>query len=282
MPRTHGCANCSGLDSRRRRVARARHGNRRCSRTRQSWLRSTAFRRRRRNSPCISSCSRDRADVFALRWQNDTSGRSGWSPAVRGGWSKVSRARRDYLPLTDEVLAAHLAGRSTIGLYPAPTWRHVHLLVCDFDGRTWALDALAYLDACHRRGRAGCAGTVPLGRRRACVDLLQCGPSPRRRHGRWGRPAARGYDCTRQSWTLASYDRFFPSQDFMPKGSFGNLIALPLHGDRATTGQPLSWIQRRWSRGPTSGRSFIGRPPDAGCRRALGGRSLRPVDAGPS
>ena len=27
---------------------------------------------------------------------------------------------------------------------------------------------------------------------------------------------------------LDSYDRFFPSQDTMPKGGFGNLIALPL------------------------------------------------------
>ena len=30
---------------------------------------------------------------------------------------------------------------------------------------------------------------------------------------------------------LASYDRLFPAQDFMPKGSFGNLIALPLNGE---------------------------------------------------
>ena len=37
---------------------------------------------------------------------------------------------------------------------------------------------------------------------------------------------------------LASYDRFFPSQDFTPRGSFGNPIALPLHGEcvrRGTT-----------------------------------------------
>ncbi len=27
-----------------------------------------------------------------------------------------------------------------------------------------------------------------------------------------------------------SYDRFFPSQDTVPKGGFGNLIALPLQG----------------------------------------------------
>jgi hypothetical protein len=37
---------------------------------------------------------------------------------------------------------------------------------------------------------------------------------------------------------LASYGRLFPAQDFMPKGSFGNLIALPLNGEcrkRGTT-----------------------------------------------
>jgi superfamily II DNA or RNA helicase len=33
-------------------------------------------------------------------------------------------------------------------------------------------------------------------------------------------------DC--RSLKLESYDRFFPNQDFLPKGGFGNLIALPL------------------------------------------------------
>ena len=30
-------------------------------------------------------------------------------------------------------------------------------------------------------------------------------------------------------WHKRSYDRFFPNQDTLPKGGFGNLIALPLH-----------------------------------------------------
>ena len=126
-----------------------------------------------------------RADVFAVRWQNDTSGRSGWSPAVRGGWSKASKARRDYLPLTDEVLAAHLAGRSTVGLYPLLHGDACRLLVCDFDGTSWALDALAYLDACVAAGVPAGIGTVPLRRRRPCVDLLHDGSFLRRRHDRW-------------------------------------------------------------------------------------------------
>ena len=55
---------------------------------------------------------------------------------------------------------------------------------------------------------------------------------------------------------LSSYDRFFPSQDFMPKAGFGNLIALPLHGEpRQRAAPPCSSIRRRWSPGRTSGRS---------------------------
>jgi hypothetical protein len=34
--------------------------------------------------------------------------------------------------------------------------------------------------------------------------------------------------AVRGELTLESYDRFFPSQDTLPKGGFGNLIALPL------------------------------------------------------
>ena len=36
-----------------------------------------------------------------------------------------------------------------------------------------------------------------------------------------------------------SYDRFFPAQDTMPKGGFGNLIALPLQKKPAAQGNSL-------------------------------------------
>ena len=40
----------------------------------------------------------------------------------------------------------------------------------------------------------------------------------------------------RAEMDLASYDRFFPNQDFMPKGGFGNLIALPLQRNARALG----------------------------------------------
>ena len=90
-----------------------------------------------------------RSDVFAIRWENATSSKSGWSPAVRGGWAN-RRTKKEYLPLTDEILARHLQGEVTIGIYPLLPNDTCTLLACDFDQGTWALDALAYLDACHR------------------------------------------------------------------------------------------------------------------------------------
>ena len=35
---------------------------------------------------------------------------------------------------------------------------------------------------------------------------------------------------------LSSYDRLFPNQDTLPKGGFGNLIALPLQKDARQRG----------------------------------------------
>ena len=95
-------------------------------------------------------CGRD--DVFALRWQNDRTGKSGWSPAVVGGWVNSKRPDRSYEPLTDAMIERHLAGEIAAGLYPLLRNDRCRLLACDFDGGSWALDALAYLDACRAAG----------------------------------------------------------------------------------------------------------------------------------
>jgi hypothetical protein len=77
-----------------------------------------------------------RDDVYATRWENASSGKSGWSPAVRGGWGAARRANPDYLPFTDEVVAAHLSGHVTAGLYVLLPGDVCQLLACDFDGGT--------------------------------------------------------------------------------------------------------------------------------------------------
>jgi hypothetical protein len=52
-----------------------------------------------------------RTDIYATRYENLRTGKKGWLPVVRGGWQTgVPHEKRDYLPLTANVLAAHLKG----------------------------------------------------------------------------------------------------------------------------------------------------------------------------
>lgn len=60
-----------------------------------------------------------RTDVYAIRWENTRLGKSGWMPAVKGGWRRgIPPDQRQYLPLTSQVLTEHLSGDTEIGLYP--------------------------------------------------------------------------------------------------------------------------------------------------------------------
>ena len=196
----------------------------------------------RRSSPedkigLFRSLLAGRDDVYAVRWQNDRSQKSGWSPAVVGGWPNSKRPDREYEPLTDAVIERHLAGEISAGLYPLLRNDRCRLLACDFDGGSWALDALAYLDACRQTGlpavlersRSGDGGHV---------WVFFAGQVPAADARKVGAAMLRRAMASRVEIDLSSYDRLFPSQDVMPKGSFGNLIALPLQGGcrkRATT-----------------------------------------------
>lgn len=154
------------------------------------------------------------------------------------------------------------------------------LLACDFDAGTWVLDALAYLDACHRaevpaaieRSRSG---------EGAHVWVFFDGPVPAATARSLGTSLLRQAAAARAELDLASYDRFFPSQDFVPRGSFGNLIALPLQGERVAGGATVFLDPTTMEPWPDQWAflSSIARlTPDAAAMLA---ESLRPVEAGP-
>jgi superfamily II DNA or RNA helicase len=182
---------------------------------------------------------RGREDVYALRWENERTGRSGWSPAVRGGWAQARRrgGGAEYLRLDDEVMESHLMGGVHLGLYPLVEGDTCRFLACDFDRETWILDALAYLDACNDAWVPGALERSRSGDG-AHVWIFFSGPVPAATARRLGVGLLREAMNRRAELDLASYDRLFPAQDFLPRRSFGNLIALPLQGGcrrRATT-----------------------------------------------
>jgi len=169
-----------------------------------------------------------RTDVYATRFDNPRTGKGGWVPAVRGGWRKgIRHEDRDYLPLTPAVLAAHLKGEVHIGLYPLLDGDKCWWLAADFDGPEAMFDALMYI-------KAGRALQVPV-----ALEVSRSGvgahtwvfftsPVPAELARRLGTGLLREAMAIRGRMTLASYDRLFPSQDLLPAGGVGNLIAAPL------------------------------------------------------
>ncbi|MPZ00910.1 MAG: helicase [Actinophytocola sp.] len=171
-----------------------------------------------------------RTDVYATRWENRRTGRSGWLPVVRGGWRKgVRHEDREYLPLTEEVLTAHLTGDIHLGLYPLLDGDRCSWLAADFDGDAAMLDALAYLKAARASGAPG-ALEVSRSGVGAHVWVFFTEPVPAETARKLGTGLLREAMALRGRMDLASYDRLFPSQDVLPTGGVGNLIAAPLHG----------------------------------------------------
>ncbi len=206
---------------------------------------------------------RGRADVFPRRWENARSGKSGYSPACANEWvrgvcgkpktrcSECSSQR--FLPLDDQVVLAHLNGEHTVGVYPLLPGDTCWFVAADFDEVSWRDDVLAFAETCRamvlpvaiERSRSGNGAHAwfflaePVAachaRRMASFVLTE---TMSRRH----------------ELSMQSYDRLFPSQDTLPKGGFGNLIALPFQRKPRQAGntlflnddlEPLSW-QEQW------------------------------------
>ncbi|WP_411875858.1 TOTE conflict system archaeo-eukaryotic primase domain-containing protein [Vulcanococcus limneticus] len=188
---------------------------------------------------------RGRDDVYALRWQSNSSGRSGYAPACGNEWrpgicEKPRVACRDcqhreFLPLTDAAIYGHLAGDHTIGLYPLVGDDRCYLLAVDFDDRDWRDDARAFLHSC-RELTVPAALEISRSGEGAHVWVFFGGAVPAREARQLG-AALISHTCNAsRQLRLSSYDRLFPNQDTMPKGGFGNLIALPLQKEARQRG----------------------------------------------
>jgi len=179
---------------------------------------------------------RGRDDVYPKRWES-AKGKSGYAPVCGNEWKpgvchkprvKCGEcSKRLLLPVSDEVIFSHLSGKQTIGIYPLLNDDHCCFLAVDFDKQEWRDDAGAFMQSC-RELDIPAALEVSRSGNGAHIWLFFAAPVPAREARLLG-AALISHTCERtRQLSLASYDRLFPNQNFMPKGGFGNLIALPL------------------------------------------------------
>lgn len=194
-----------------------------------------------------------RKDIYAKRWESNKTGKSGYSPACANEFnqSKCDKPRmkcsecpfRELLPLTESIIKKHLKGDITIGIYPLLPGDICNFLVIDFDKKTYKQDVLAFWNTCDEfnipiyveRSRSGNGAHVwmffeesmPAKVARKVGNILLT------------------KTMEKKSLDLDSYDRIFPNQDTIPKGGFGNLIALPFQGKSAKLGNTV-FVNRRF------------------------------------
>ena len=136
-------------------------------------------------------------------------------------------SKRQLLPVTDQVIYDHLAGKKTIGIYPLMQDDHCYFLAVDFDKGEWRDDAIAFLYSC---GELDIPASLEISRSGNGAHVwIFFSDAVYAREARTLGAALISHACSRtRQLSFASYDRLFPNQDTMPKGGFGNLIALPL------------------------------------------------------
>jgi len=185
---------------------------------------------------------RGRADIYPRFWTNARTGRKGYAPACGNEWVRgiCEKPRvkcgecpnQAFLSVDDHVILDHLQGRHVAGVYPLLTDETCWFLAADFDKTSWTDDVAAFVETCRvnrlpaaiERSRSGNGAHVwfffsapvaaTIARKMGCYLITE---TMARRH----------------QLSMESYDRLFPNQDTLPRGGFGNLIALPLqHGPR--------------------------------------------------
>lgn len=179
---------------------------------------------------------RGRTDTYALRWES-AKGTSGYSPACGNEWKPgvCDKPRvkcgdcdqRVLLPVTDQVIYDHLAGKYTVGVYPLLSDDACFFLAVDFDGADWREDARALMRSC-RELEVPAALEISRSGEGAHLWLFFAEAVPARDARRLGAALISHTCASTRQLALSSYDRLFPNQDTLPKGGFGNLVGLPL------------------------------------------------------
>ena len=196
----------------------------------------------------FQSLFKGREDVFARRWFSKTTGKSGYQPVCINEWKQglcdkkkyrcVICPNRNFAPLTTQDMYRHLEGKDeyccdVVGLYAIMQDNNCAFLCADFDDKNckygYKEDVLAYVGVCREwlipyaieRSRSGNG---------AHVWIFFEAPLPASKARRLGNAILTEAMTRNGQMSFNSYDRFFPNQEYLPEGGFGNLVALPLQG----------------------------------------------------
>jgi superfamily II DNA or RNA helicase len=180
---------------------------------------------------------RGRDDLYPTRFVSKKTGKQGYAPACSNkfvaGVCELPKvkcgdcANQAFRPVDDAAVLGHLRGKHVMGIYPMLTDETCWFLAVDFDKSSWKEDVRAFADTARRLALPALVERSRSGNG-AHVWFFFAEPVPAATARRMGCHVLTETMASRHELSMDSYDRLFPSQDTMPRGGFGNLIALPL------------------------------------------------------
>lgn len=219
---------------------------------------------------------RGRKDVYDLRYTNPKTGKNGYYTQCFNRWDRDCHIqRRDsvrckdcelraYKPVTLPLIKAHMNGtdpngNDVVAIYPMLENNLCQLLVFDFDNHakgaeqddhaniddSWKeeINALRYIcrnldvDAVVERSRSG---------RGAHMWIFFKEMIPVRLARRFGFALLEKGAESVNLKSFKYYDRMIPTQDALPEGGLGNVIALPLQGMALKAGNS-AFVDENWN-----------------------------------
>ena len=185
---------------------------------------------------------RGREDVYPIRFVSRKTGKPGYAPDCANkfvaGVCQLPKVkcgdctRQAFRRVDDTAVLGHLRGKHVMGVYPMLPDDTCSFLAADFDKSTWHEDVRAFVNTARRFGLAPLVERSRSGNG-AHVWFFFSEPVAAAVARKMGCHLITETMAEHHALSMDSYDRLFPSQDTMPRGGFGNLIALPLqHGPR--------------------------------------------------
>lgn len=185
---------------------------------------------------------RGRDDLYPTRFVSKKTNKAGYAPACSNkfvaGVCELPKVKcgdctnQAFHRVDDAAVLRHLRGEHVMGVYPMLPDETCWFLAVDFDKSSWKEDVRAFAETAQRLGLPALVERSRSGNG-AHVWFFFAEPVAAATARKMGSHLITETMASRHELSMDSYDRLFPSQDTMPRGGFGNLIALPLqHGPR--------------------------------------------------
>lgn len=195
-----------------------------------------------------ASYFKGRCDIYAVKYFDKKKNKKKYTPVCQNSFSincdrTMYRAckgcpNKVYNGIAINNLLEHFKGKKSYGIYPMLDDDECFFLAVDFDDGNFFDSAISFKNVCRKYG-IDCAIEISQSGLGAHVWIFFEDKVKARTARKIGDFLLNKAFINSKGISYSSFDRFFPSQDYLEKEGYGNLIALPLDGKLISEGKTV-------------------------------------------